>query len=272
MANSTQQAASLYDAQRNATHQTIADILAAGDDLRAELSTGSKGSSTGYYEGGSPGYYWDNSPAVNAQYDVIRNDTANLYGQATGLINGQAAGIGQGYDKKINDLTGILGPEGTAANQAAQQQIGDQQRAAAAMGISAAPQTARAQGTANLIRDNRNAFGLLNMNFLNAKRGIDLSRNASQAAAFTNANTQHQAAIQAARIKALASAKVWVPGSKGRYVQTSYTPGVKADKKTAAAIAKEQKALATSTAKEDAQRNKDSSLRQSAIQANRRLT
>jgi hypothetical protein len=264
---STQQASDLYNRQQAATGQMIADLLAQGDALKA----GAQGGHSSVYEGGSPGYYWDNSPAVNAQYDTIKNDVNNLFGQATGIIRGQAAGIQQGTDSRVADLSKIISAAGVAAGQRGTQNIADQNNAAAAMGISAAPQNARAGGLANAIGSYRGSFGALNNNFTKDVGKIALQRNEAQAGAFDYANQQQQNQIQAARARALADAQIWVPGSRGRLVSSGSKANA-ADRKLVSAINKEQKAIRSAQSKDAAQRAKDPSIRSSAVQANRRLT
>lgn len=266
-------ASDLYGAQQAATANTIAQILAQGDALKGSLGGGGGGGGGGTYVGGTPGYYWDNSKAVNGQYNVIRDDVSNLFGQAIGLVRGQAPAIQNDAAARVAEINGLVAGENAAASARGQSQIGAQQSAAAAMGIDAAPQTARAQGIAQALGNYRNTFGDVNAKYFNTRKDVALARNESTAGGFQYANDQEQNAIQAARVKALATAKKWVPGSRGHRVGGGGGGGsAKADKKLITAINKQQKLLVTARDQEIAQRAKDPEIRKSAVQANRRLT
>lgn len=260
-------ASDLYNAQQRGTANTIAQILAQGDALKGSVGGGGGG---GGYVGGSPGYYWDNSGAVNAQYNVIRDDVSNLFGQAMGLVRGQAPAIQNDAAARVADINGLIAGQGAAASQRAQSQVGDQQSAAAAMGIDAAPQTARAAGIAQALGNYRTTFGDANTKYFNTRKDVALARNEATAGGFQFANDQEQNAIQAARVKALSTAKKWVPGSRGHKVGGGSSKA--ADKKLVTAINKQQKLLVTARDQELAQRAKDPEIRKSAVQANRRLT
>lgn len=264
---STQQASDLYNRQQAATAQTIADLLAQGDALKA----GATGPYSSVYEGGSPGYYWDNSGAVNSQYNTIAGDVGNVFGQAVGLVRGQAPAIQKATDARVADMSKIIGGAAQAAGQRGIGQIADQKNAAAAMGIDAAPQTARAGNLAQALNLNQDLFGRVNNNYQKTMGQYALQRNEAQAGAFAHANDEQQKAIQAARAEALANAKVWVPGSRGRLV-SSASSQKKADKQLTSAVNKQEKAIVSAQKKDAAQRAKDASIRSSAVQANRRLT
>ena len=108
---STADASALANAQQQATADTIAAILAQGDALKGELNGRIAGGSQGYYEGGSPGYWVDNSGAVNSQYNGIRDDTNNVYGQAIAAILAQNPAIqaaGSLRDATIRDTTAVM--------------------------------------------------------------------------------------------------------------------------------------------------------------------
>lgn len=265
-------ASDLYGAQQAATANTIAQILAQGDALKGSLGGGGGGGGGGTYVGGTPGYYWDNSKAVNGQYNVIRDDVSNLFGQAVGLIRGQAPAIQNDAAARVAEINGLVASENTAAGARGQSQVGDQRAAATAMGIDAAPQTARAAGIAQALGNYRNTFGSANAKYFNTRKDVALARNESTAGGFKYANDQEQKAIQAARVKALSTAKKWVPGSRGHKVGGSSGSSAKADKKLITAINKQQKLLVTARDQELAQRAKDPEIRKSAVQANRRLT
>ncbi len=265
---SSSSASDLYNAQRATTGQTIADILAQGDALKGSLGAGGYSS---IYSGGTPGHYVDNTGAVNAQYNGIRDDTGHLYDMATQQILAQAPQIQSDAGARINLLTS-LGAQGnaSAAGRAIQQQ-GDQSNWITALGLNATPQMQRATGIANALQNSRDAFSKLNSDYFGALRDVALSRNQAQAGAFTDANKQQQAKIEAARQAALAKAIYYVGGSRGHLVSSASSQKA-ADKKLASSITKEQKAITSAQKKDDAQRAKDPTIRQQAIQANRRLT
>jgi hypothetical protein len=272
MALSTQQAANLYNDQLSTTAQTIADILAQGDALKGEAQGRIAGGTQGYYTGGTPGYMVDNRGAVNGQYNGLRDDVANLFGQAISQITAREPQIRNDAQGRIDLINNLVGDQNRAAQGAAAQQLSDQQRAAAAMGIDAAPQTARAPGTAAALTNYRNAGAAAQKNYFGAIRDVAVGRNQAQADAFGYTRDQRQQAIEAARQQALAKAVYWVPGSRGKFVATYGSADKKADRSLISQISKEQKAITKSAADEAKQRAKDPSIRQSAIQANRRLT
>lgn len=265
-------ASDLYNQQRSATAQTIADILAQGDALKGELGAvpGTRGG--GYYVGGTPGYTVDNRGAVNGSYNTIRDDVGNVFGQAVASINAQAPQILADATGRQNFITGLLDDQINRAKAASAQQLGDQQSAAARMGLAVTPQMQRANSSAAAIGNYRSATGNAQRDYFGALGKFAVDRNGRQAGAFQYANEQQQQKIEQARQAALAKAVYWVPGSKGKFVRTGGTPGQKADKKTIAAITKEQKAITGAVKKDEAQRAKDPTIRQNAIQANRRLT
>jgi hypothetical protein len=271
VAQSTQQASNLYNAQQSATAQTIADILAQGDALKGDAAGRIAGGTQGFYSGGTPGYTVDNRGAVNGQYNTIRDDVTNVFDQAVGAIKGQAPQINTDFQNKINLIAQIAAQQNAAASQQSAQQLSDQQSAAARMGIDAAPQTGRASNIAGALGLARNAGADAQKGYFGAMKGFALSRNTSQADAFGYANSQQQQKIEAARQAALAKAVYWVPGSRGKFTATYGSADKKADRSLISGITKTQKAITASSKSEAAQRAKDPTIRQSAVQANRRL-
>lgn len=269
---STQQASNLYNDQQKATAQTIADILAQGDALKGDAQGRISGGSQGYYTGGTSGGYVDNRPQVNQQYDVIRGDVANLFGQAVGAIQAQAPQIQQDAQGRLNLIGSALYSQGEAARQQQINQQGDQVLAAQRLGIAADPQMQRSNSTAAALTNYRNGGADAQKGYFTALRGTALGRNQAQADAFAHAGDEQAQAIERARQQALADAYYWVGGSRGRYVSTYGSADKKADRSLISAITKEQKSIASDQKKEAAQRAKDPSIRQSAVQANRRLT
>ena len=262
-------ASDLYNQQRSATAQTIADILAQGDALKGGLTSSAGG---GYYTGGSPGYTVDNRGAVNASYNTIRGDVGNVFGQAVAAVNAQNPQIQADAANRQNMISALLASQNQAASAAGAQQLSDQQLAAQRMGLAVTPQTSRANATANVLAAYRGAGAGLQKNYFGALGKFALDRNQAAAGAFSYANDEQQKKIEQARQAALAKAFYFVPGSRGRYVKNSSTAQGKADKKTISAITKEQKAITSAQNKDTAQRAKDASIRQNAVQANRRLT
>lgn len=262
-------ASDLYNQQRSATAQTIADILAQGDALKGDLTSGLGG---GYYVGGSPGYSVDNRGAVNSSYNTIRSDVGNVFGQAVAAVNAQAPQIQADTANRQNMIAALLASQNQAAQQAGAQQLSDQQSAAARMGLAVTPQTSRANASAAALGAYRGAGAGLQKDYFGSLGKFALDRNSAAASAFSHANDEQQQKIEQARQAALAKAVYFVSGSKGRYVRNSSSAQGKADKKTISAITREQKAITSSQKKDSAQRAKDASIRQNAVQANRRLT
>lgn len=269
---STQQAQNLYNAQQKQTSQTIADIIAQGDALKGEASARLGGGTQGYYSGGTPGYYVDNSGAVNGQYNTIRDDVSNVFAQAVAAIQAQAPFIQSQAAGRGDALMGLAQRQGTDASAASAQQLSDQQLAAQRMGIDAAPQTSRAGNIAAALSQYRNQGAGAQKQYFSAIGQTALGRNDAQAAAFAHTNEEQQKQIEAARQAALAKASYWVPGSRGKFVSTYGSADKKSDKKLISSITKEQKAITKAQQSDAAQRAKDPSIRQSAVQANRRLT
>lgn len=266
-------ASDLYNAQRATTAQTIAGILAEGDALKGNLTAGLGSPATGYYTGGSPGYTVDNRGAVNGSYNTIRDDVQNVFGQAVGAINAQEPQIQADAAGRQNMVAALLSAQNAAAQQAGAQQLADQQSAAARMGLAVTPQMQRSNASSAALGQYRGAGAGAQKDYFGAMGGFATSRNKSQAGAFAYANGEQQKKIEQARQAALAKAVYFVPGSKGKFVRTGGgSAATKADKKTIAAITKEQKAITSAQSKDEAQRLKDPSIRQNAIQANRRLT
>lgn len=265
-------ASDLYNQQRATTAQTIAGILAEGDALKGQLGGSAGSGGGGYYVGGSPGYTVDNRGAVNGNYDTIRGDVANVFSQAIGAINAQAPQIAADAANRQNMVASLLSAQNSAAVQAGAKQLADQQSAAARMGLAVTPQMQRANSSAAALGQYRGAGAGAQKDYFGAMGGFATSRNKSQAGAFEYANSEQQKKIEAARQAALAKAVYFVPGSKGKFVRTGGSGSQKADKKTIAAITKEQKAITSAQSKDEAQRLKDPTIRQNAIQANRRLT
>lgn len=273
MALSTRQASDLANDQQAATAQTIAGLLAAGDALKGDAQGRVNGGSQGYYTGGSGGYMVDNSPQVNAQANQIAAEIANIYGQAQDQIKAQAGGIVSAGNARVTQQRDDVNNSAYTQMLAGRQQVSDQQNALGSFGLSGigGTSTGRATAAQNALGGYRDAFGKLNGDYFGNQVGFDLSRNASQADAFRNANVEQQKAIEAARQAALANATYWVPGSKGRYVSTYGSAGKKSDRSLISAIGKEQKAITSAAAAEAKQRSKDPRIRQGQVQANRRL-
>lgn len=270
---STAEAAKLYGQQRGATNSMIDDLLAEGDALKADAQGRIAGGSQGYYAGGTPGYYVDNTAAVNQQANLVRDQVANLFAQAIASINAQEPQIQRDAAGRQQTMNKLLVQQSAAASAAGAKQVADQQRAAEAMGLGgvAAPQTARTNDTANALNHNRRDQLGLQGNYFKTMGDFAVGRNRAQAGAFKYSNDEQQKEIEKARQQALANAVYWVPGSRGKYVSTYGSAGKKADRSLISGITKEQKAVTKARNADTKARSSDPSIRQGAIQANRRL-